>query len=68
MNRRGFLGLLSKLATVGTAMSIHPALIAPLQAFVPPKKLTQAEFENQMRAMSAWIKTNPTVEVWALAE
>jgi len=29
MNRRGFFGLLGKLAAVGTAMSVHPALLEP---------------------------------------
>ena len=36
MNRRGFFRLLGKLVTVGAAMSVAPALLKPLEKFVPP--------------------------------
>lgn len=35
MNRRGFLGLLGKLAAVGTAMSVAPPLLKPIQKAIP---------------------------------
>lgn len=49
MNRRGFLGLLSKLVTVGSAIGVAPALLAPLEALTPEpeapaKVLSQAEW------------------------
>lgn len=31
MNRRGFFGLLGKLAAVGTAMSVSPAILKPVE-------------------------------------
>jgi hypothetical protein len=36
VNRRGFLGLLGKLVAVGTAMSVSPAVLAPLKHVLPP--------------------------------
>lgn len=47
MNRRGFLGLLSKLAVVGSAIGVAPALLAPLEALTPEpeaKVLSQEEW------------------------
>lgn len=49
MNRRGFLGLLSKLVTVGSAMGVAPGLLAPLAELVPEpepkaKVLSQEEW------------------------
>jgi len=47
MNRRGFLGLLSKLAVVGSALGVAPALLAPLEALEPepePKALSPEEW------------------------
>ena len=47
MNRRGFLGLISKLAVVASAMGVAPALLAPLEALEPEpeaKVLSQEEW------------------------
>jgi hypothetical protein len=43
MNRRGFLGLLSKLVAVGTAMSVAPEVLAPLKEIVEPVQYSQEE-------------------------
>jgi len=67
MNRRGFLGLLGKLVSVGTAISIHPAILAPIQAALPPKKLTKEECLEEIRKMNDWLMNNKGVAVWTLA-
>jgi hypothetical protein len=66
MNRRGFLGLLGNLVTVGAAISVHPAILAPLKAIVPQKKLTDAEVREEIRKMNAWVQSQ-SVQVWMLA-
>jgi hypothetical protein len=66
MNRRGFLGLLGKLVGVGTAIGVHPALLAPLEAAVSPRKLTAEEAREEIRKMNDWIKSSG-VPVWTLA-
>jgi hypothetical protein len=66
MNRRGFLGLLGKLVSVGTAISVHPAILAPLKAAMPPKKLTAEEACQELRKISERLKSQG-VAVWTLA-
>ena len=56
MNRRGFLGLLGRLAQVGTAISIHPAILSPIAKYAPPRKLTDAEVLAQVKAMQEFLK------------
>lgn len=57
MNRRGFLGLLSKLAAVGSALGVAPGLLVPLAKLAPDpepepaaKVLSQEEWAALMDA------------------
>lgn len=47
MNRRGFFGLLGKLAQVGMAMGIAPELLAPIQE-VPVNLCLKLENEPEL--------------------
>jgi len=48
MNRRGFLGLLSKLVTVGSALAVAPEILAPLKAAVEPEERVWTKEEMEM--------------------
>ena len=67
MNRRGFLGLLRQLATVGAAMSVAPSILAPLNKLAPPKKLSHEELRQQIQSLQEWLKSAPVVELYTLA-
>jgi hypothetical protein len=53
MNRRGFFGLLAKLVTVGTAMSVAPALLAPLKEIAEPEIKPWFLTEEQLKALTS---------------
>ena len=41
MNRRGFFGLVAKLAAVGAAMSVAPSLLVPIEKMAAWKEITR---------------------------
>ena len=53
MTRRGFFGLLSKLVTVGTAMSVAPALLAPVKEIVEPEIKPWVLTKEQIAALTS---------------
>ena len=53
MNRRGFFGLLAKLVTVGTAMSVAPALLAPIKEVVEPEIKPWVITPEMLKAMTS---------------
>lgn len=53
MNRRGFFGLLSKLVTVGAAMSVAPELLAPIKEIAEPEIKPWVLTKEQIAAMTS---------------
>ena len=52
MNRRSFFGILGKLCAVGTAMSVSPALLEPIQKVV--QQNTMCYYDQMNKAFYFW--------------